>query len=352
MGEGAGAMSGRCGALTAGMLAAAMVGRGADPDARPASAPATHPAEPAWARIDCPAAPVLAGEEMTVRLQAAAPGSLEWQLGYDKVRVKHGNISLDRHGAATLRLKLPQVRHRAVFELLVLGGGEAISREVTVFPAVVLDRWAAKLAAWDLGAVDPDGAVTKALAAEQVTPAPLDSQLTRDSFTGDAVVLAGLADPADLAEQCRRFSGRLADGMQMLVVNPPPGWEYAGVRSVERPKPPAGGVRLAAAMGRWMAPADLGTGPWRQVLAAESGVAGHLVWLEIKRPRNGEDDAADVVRYPLAVQRRIGRGHLVAASLPQLRLCVSDAVGRRALCQLILILLGETEGLKRKEARP
>lgn len=345
-------MSGRCGALTAGMLAAAMAVRGAEQDERPASAPATRPAEPASGRIDCPAAPVLAGEVLTVRLQAAAGASIQWQLGYDKVQVEHGKVSLDGHGAATLRLKMPQVRHRAVFELVMLGGGEAIRREVTVLPAAVLDPWAGKLAAWSLGAIDAEGTVTKALAAEKVTPALLDSQPARDSFTGDAVVLAGFTDPADLAEQCRRLAGRVRDGMQMLVVNPPPGWEYAGVGSVERAAPPAGGVHLAAAMGRWVAPADLGTGPWRHVLTAEPGVARRLLWLEAEAGKDGEDDTVGVVRYPLAVQRRIGRGHLVAAWLPQLRLCVSDAAGRRVLCQMILLLLGETEGLKRKEVRP
>ena len=110
-------------------------------------------ASASWARVACPAGPILAGQALVVKVQSKSKKPLQWQFGYAKDRMATGKVQLDGAGGARVSVLVPSVRHRTVFSFLLLGGGDTIRRPVVVYPATVLARAARKIADLEIGIV-------------------------------------------------------------------------------------------------------------------------------------------------------------------------------------------------------
>ena len=280
----------------------------------------------------------LAGNRVTIHVTARPGAVCQWQLGYDKTVVSHGSCRLNRKGAGTFRLMMPNVRIRAEFTLIVIQGPARAVRSLTVIPARTLARATDRLKSLRLGVIDQTGQTQKALMAEGVTFENLTTRMLQDSFDGGATVLAGFKQAGMLVDVCNRFQGRIRRGMVMAVLNPPEGWQMTGVSCRRSAEPLIGKVTFSRELGRCLLPADLGKGPRRLVLGADKSCR-ILAWVETTdKSRFGK---SRLVRHAIIVARPLGKGRIIAAAVPRAGDSAVDAVGRCTLDELVFWVLYE-----------
>lgn len=287
-----------------------------------------------WAKLQSPTRPVLPGK-IAVNVQAAGdekPSS--WQLGYDGNKLSEGKFELSGD-AFVAHVELPaDIKVRSVFEFLIVSAaGGKISEKIVAYPAIALDMAADKIKAAKFGVIDPSGKIDKSLTAENVSFETLKTDLAKDSFVGGVAIIGGVGDTSQLADLCKRMEGRVSEGMNMIILNPPADWQGFGVRRCQLPTPRILAVGHYADANKLYEPADLGTGPWGSYLACDVADAEELIWLD--SPQGQQK------RVLLAVGAKFGKGTVVVADIAALDEVYDDAVGRRILCGLILNLMGK-----------
>jgi len=290
---------------------------------------------------------VLAGTELTVMAIGEPKATADWQLAYEETVLAEGKCGLDSDGGGRFRLILPEVRHRAACQLLLLAGERRRERGIVVFPSSMLGASKVRIAEHRLGVIDPSGGVQRALVLEGVTFEDLATDIQQRFFDGGTVILAGYESGEALAAACQGLEERLKKGMSALVLNPPVGWSGWGAKRVAVKEARSAAVRLAEDVVRIVQASDFGDGPWESVLEVESN-GGILIGLA---PAEEKEESA-VLPGPaqsLAVARRVGRGRAVVTMLPQLERPATDAVGRALLDELILWTVGTREDPKEKE---
>jgi hypothetical protein len=290
---------------------------------------------------------VLAGTELTVMAIGEPSATVDWQLAYQETVLAEGKCDLDSDGGGRFRLILPEVRHRAACQLLLLMGDRRRVRGIVVFPSSMLGASKVRIAEHRLGVIDPSGGVQRALVLEGVTFEDLATDIQQRFFDGGTVILAGYESGEALAAACQGLEERLKKGMSALVLNPPVGWSGWGAKRVAVKEARSAAVRLAEDVVRIVQASDFGDGPWESVLEVESN-GGILIGLA---PAEEKEESA-VLPGPaqsLAVARRVGRGRAVVTMLPQLERPATDAVGRALLDELILWTVGTREDPKEKE---
>jgi len=282
----------------------------------------------------------LAGSTLTVTVVGKPQDVHSWQFGWQDTILVNGRLQIGEKGTGQVNLLLPDIRSRTKCTLLFLKDKKRVSRWLIVFPSARLAQRAELIRALGLGVIDnTEGAhIRETLRAEKVTFEHLSTQVKQDGFDGGAVVLAGFASAAFLDDACKRLQGRIEKGMFALIVNPPPKWRRWGIRREELSPPLEAAVVFAKDLGQAVEPADIGAGPWRSALR-RSGRCRALAWVvKVSKDDMGE---LHLVEYPLIVARRIGRGCVVVALLPQVGDPLRDAVGRGILDELVLWTLKE-----------
>jgi hypothetical protein len=316
---------------------------------RPTSRPSTRPALVISLNVKRPAATtqpaiaVLGGDEVSVNLTGPTDADCTWRLVYGDQMVVAERLVLGGAGTGRFKFVMPDVRTRAECKLTASSGLNTDRRGLTAFPRArlaVASKWIKTL---KLGVVDDAGLVCKTLADEGVACENLSTRLQRDAFDGGAVIIAGCRDRIVLGDLCLRFQSRVSSGMFLMVVNPPEKWSLRGVS--RRSITPKMGyqVGFVNTFGWEIKPKDLGCGPWPVVLSATNQWRT-LIWIE-STPKRDEKQKMQS-RHPLACYRRIGRGQVIAATLPQLASPLSDAVGRGVLDSLVMWMLRERFGEK------
>jgi hypothetical protein len=322
------------------------VNRGGDASPRPQ---ATLPVNILDHAADAEGRPlrVLAGTELTVMAIGEPSATVDWQLAYEETVLAEGKCDLDSDGGGRFRLVLPEVRHRAACQLLLLAGDRRRVREIVVFPSSMLGASKTRIAEHRLGVIDPSGGVQRALVLEGVPFEDLATDIEQRFFDGGTVILAGYESGEALAAACQGLEERLEKGMSVLIFNPPVGWSGWGAKHVAVEEARSAAVRLAEDFGRILQGADLGEGPWESVLEVESN-GGILIGLAPAEEKDAETVSPGPAQS-LAVARRVGRGWAVVTMLPQLERPASDAVGRALLAELILWTVRTREDPKEKE---
>jgi len=270
-----------------------------------------------------------------------------WQLAYEETVLAEGKCGLDSDGGGRFRLILPEVRHRAACQLLLLVGDTRRVRGIVVFPSSMLGGSKVRIAEHRLGVIDPSGGVQRALVLEGVPFEDLATDIQQRFFNGGTVILAGHESGEALTAACQGLEERLKKGMSALILNPPVEWSGWGAKrvAVKEARPVA--VRLAKDVVRLVQASDFGEGPWESVLEVESN-GGILMGLTPAEEKEASAVSAGPAQS-LAVARHVGRGWAVVTMLPQLDRPATDAVGRALLDELILWTVGTSVDSKEKE---
>ncbi len=282
-----------------------------------------------------PAKACLGGSQLLAAISAAPGGEAAWELRCGKVVLGRGLARLDALGRGQASVTLPDVLVRTEAALSVLSAGREASRRVDILPAMMLRDVRATLANRGLGLMDPHGLVQAAMKAQEVAFTDLRPQLENDFFRGGIVIMAGFDDANMLAAACAAMAGRVRQGMALVVLNPPAGWETLGVRRTELPAPRAAEVRLAEGLASTVRESDFARPTLACALAADPN-AEVLVWFETRGEATGGCPAA---RYTLAVARPLDKGVVLAVTMPQLTDCYTDPVGRCMLSEIMMWIL-------------
>jgi hypothetical protein len=207
------------------------VNRGGDASPRPQ---ATLPVNILDHAADAEGRPlrVLAGTELTVMAIGEPSATVDWQLAYEETVLAEGKCDLDSDGGGRFRLILPEVRHRAACQLLLLAGDRRRERGIVVFPSSMLGASKVRIAEHRLGVIDPSGGVQRALVLEGVPFEDLATDIEQRFFDGGTVILAGYESGEALAAACQGLEERLEKGMSVLIFNPPVGWSGWGAKHV------------------------------------------------------------------------------------------------------------------------
>ncbi len=316
---------------------------------KPPSRPSTRPASVISLNVKRPpattqpAVAVLAGDEVSVNLTGPPDADCTWRLAYGDQVVTGERLVLGVAGTGRFKFVVPDVRTRAECKLTVSSGLNTDGRGLTAFPRARLALASKWIKTLKLGVIDDTGLVCKTLAAEGVACENLSTRLQRDAFDGGAVIIAGRPDRIVLDDLCLRFQSRVKSGMFLMVVNPPEEWSLRGVS--RRNLTPKTGYQagFVKTFGWEIKPKDLGRGPWPVVLSATKQWRT-LIWIESPARRNDKHELQP--KHPLVACRRIGRGQVIAATLPQLANPLNDAVGRGVLDSLVMWMLRERFGEK------
>ena len=272
----------------------------------------------------------------------ARPGSqAAWELRSGKLVVASGHSAADAAGRVQASIDLPDVRARAESTFSVRAGRVG-SRRIDILPAAMLGNVRQTLRTRGLGVLDSRGRVQAAFNAQQVAFTELRPQLQNDYFRGGIVILAGFDDANMLADACDKLTGRTREGMCLIVLNPPEGFRSLGLARSDVPGVSHAKVRLAQGAASLVKETDFGLCRIAGVLEAdENGEA--LAWFESAgtgaATRPGRDLAA-------ALALPVGKGMILAATLPQLRDCYADPVGRCMLSEIVLWVLKRSAGPK------
>lgn len=328
-------------ALSAGVISALVFAPGLRAGTTQPTVPVAAPGVPAAVNLlagtSAPTQPIVcrSGSQMVWTVMGKPGSQPSWQLGYDKLVVRQGTVTLDARGAGQLRLTLPEVRTRALFVLLIKSGDAEARRALVLLPKSLLAESAGRLKDLGIGVLDPTARVLRSLRDEGVKAEDLGGDLARDNFRGGAVVLAGFRRAVRLTWVCARFESRLKGGQALIIIDPPPGWSRWGMTAVEPNKPLSGPARFAEGFGRFLKPEDLGAGPWRRSMLTDANIA-LLVWAQTAK---GDANAAEGGRVVLAASRRVGDGTIVVVALPQASDPATNPVGRALLDEALLWIL-------------
>jgi hypothetical protein len=293
------------------------------------------------------AATALGKSTLAVEIVGPPSAKVDWRFGYQRELLDKGQAKTDERGLATLTLKMPDVRHRIGTTLAATGQAVGGTLDLDILPADMLGDVKQSLKAMRLGVVDPSGRVQAALAEQNVEFEELKPQVARDFFDGGAVIFAGFDDAAALRYELGKFEGRTRGGMITIVLNPPARWKAFGLRQVEL-HDAKGRPRLAEPLGRWIREADL-RGDIRSALRVRRD-AEILAGLAT---RGAGDKDAEVSRGAVLIAaRKVGKGRILAATLPQLDDVARDAVGRGVLDEIILWCLNHQPSTEKKESQP
>jgi hypothetical protein len=273
--------------------------------------------------------------------------NVDWQLAYEETVLAEGKCDLDSDGGGRFRLVLPEVRHRAACQLLLLAGDRRRVREIVVFPSSMLGASKTRIAEHRLGVIDPSGGVQRALVLEGVPFEDLATDIQQRFFDGGTVILAGYESGEALAAACQGLGERLKKGMSALVLNPPVWWSGWGAKRVAVKEARSAAVRLAEDVGRIVQASDFGEGPWESLL--ESGPDGRILIGFAPAEEKDAETASLGARQGLAVAQHVGRGWAVVAVLPHLERPATNAIGRALLDELILWTVETSADPKEKE---
>jgi hypothetical protein len=292
-----------------------------------------------------PAKACLGGSRLLAAITAAPGGEAAWELRSGKVVLGRGQARLDALGRGQASVTLPDVLARAEAALSVVSAGRQASRRVDILPAAMLRDVRATLAALELGVMDARGLVQAAMKSQEVAFTDLRPQLENDYFHGGIVILAGFDDANMLADTCNRMAGRVRQGMALVVLNPPAGWQALGVRRTELPPQAATAeVHLAKNLCSTVRQSDLAQVELSCALEADPN-AETLVWFETRgRAREGGSAA----KHPLAVAQPLEKGVVLAVTMPQLTDCYSDPVGRCMLSEIMMWILKRSQRPKER----
>jgi hypothetical protein len=289
-----------------------------------------------------PAKACLGGSRLLAAITAAPGGEAAWELRCGKVVLGRGQARLDALGRGQASVTLPDVLARAEAAMSVVSAGRQALRRVDILPAAMLRDVRATLAAMELGVMDARGLVQAAMKAQDLPFTDLRPQLENDYFRGGIVILAGFDDANMLADVCNRMAGRVRQGMALVVLNPPAGWQAMGVKRTELPPQAATAeLRLARGLCSTVRESDLRKVELSCALEADPN-AETLVWLETRGRAKGGGPAA---KHPLAVAQPLDKGVVLAVTMPQLTDCYTDPVGRCMLSEIVLWIL-------KRSARP
>lgn len=291
--------------------------------------PGAAPAEPQPARA------CLGGSLLLAAITASPGSQAAWELRCGKLVLGRGQVRLDGLGRGQAGVTLPDVLARAEATLSVAGAGRQASRRVDILPAAMLRDVRATLAGVELGVMDARGLVQAAMKAQDLAFTDLRPQLENDYFRGRVVILAGFDDANMLADVCNRMAGRIHQGMSLVVLNPPAGWEALGVRRTELPLAAHAGVHLARNLCSTVKASDFARPTLACALAADPN-AETLAWFETRREARQGGHAA---KHPLAVARSLDKGVVLAVTMPQLTDCYTDPVGRCMLSEFMMWIL-------------
>ena len=341
--------------ILAPLSATAGEGRGADArKAAPSGPDVSFDLRPGGAAARRPAVVVLGGARVTVAALGKPGTEYAVQLGYDGTVVRQAPLRLNEKGFGDCSLAAPDVRVRAECELAVVGKRGAIRQSpVVVLPAAALASRARLIGARRLGVIDGSGRLQVAFEAEKAPVEDLSTQLLRDTFDGGVIFVAGITDADVLTDTCRRLEGRIEEGMTVVVVNPPEGWQRwnASVRKVaavvEAP------VMFSKDFGEFIHGTDVGTGPWALALetrgrpaaggpdqVGSAGAAGGwkpLAWVEGVAKRRLDEGRRPA--HALVAARRVGKGLAVVVLLQTMESPATDARGRGMLDEIVVWLL-------------
>jgi len=276
----------------------------------------------------------LGGSRLLAAITAAPGGEAAWELRCGKVVLGRGQVRLDSLGRGQAGVTLPDVLARAEAAMSVASAGRIGSRRVDILPAAMLRDVRVTLAGVELGVMDPRGLVQAAMKDQDLAFTDLRPQLENDYFRGGIVILAGFDDANMLADACAAMAGRVRQGMSLVVLNPPAGWKALGVRRVELPAA-AAKVRLAPGLCSTVRESDFARPVFACALAADPN-AETLAWFETRCEARQGGPAA---KHPLAVARPVGKGVVLAATMPQLTDCYTDPVGRCMLSEIMMWIL-------------
>ena len=300
--------------------------------------------------------PVLAGSSANFFLFGRAGSTTPWQFGVRGVVLTQGRVTFDRDGLGRCRLVMPTVRHRMRCRFVLPSlRGPAVGRDVVVYPARMLSNVQKSLSDLDIGVLDSKGRIARALTAEQVVFQHLRTQLQEEAFDGDMLILGGFQRAPPLIETCRTMLQRVRRGMIAIVINPPAAWRAFGIERVELKPPLAVGATSAKGFATVLQAEDIGRGPWTSALRSTGG-AKALVWVS-RRPatsrasRPARPASRPAAKQLLILARRIGKGWVITALLPQLDGPADNAVGRAALDETVLWILAEKAEKARKAAQ-
>ncbi len=287
----------------------------------------------------------LGGTELLAAIAGKGSGKAAWELRSGQAVLVRGLVMLDGQGHGQASIELPDVRHRAKAMLSVRDVARTRLRRIDILPAAMLRNVSVTLADHEVGVLDERGIVQAALKAQGVACTDLDPQLARDYFGGGIVVLAGFDNPAMLADACDRFESRVQQGTSLIVINPPIGWEALGMRRVELAVPTVADVSLARSIGLTVKQTDF---PWpmsANALKADPD-AEALIWFETPGEAEGGGLAA---RYPLVLARPLGKGVVLAATMPQLTDCYNDPIGRCVFSEIMMWILKRSKVRKEQQ---
>jgi len=365
-------------------LAVAAKPAGAQPSAAEAAPPKAPPPPPppptSTVTVDLtqpPAEPArvvlcLGGGRLAATISGQAGDRPAWELRSDKLVIARGQPKPDERGVAQVQASLPDVRVRAEAVLAVVRGGQVWTHRVDILPAAMLGDVRETLARAGLGVTDSRGLVQNALKAQDVAVTDLWPQLQNDFFRGEIAILAGFDDANTLAAACDRLAGRVRQGMALVVLNPPRGFQSLGLRRVELPPPPAATpaapaaamrVRLATELASTLKDSDLAACSPGAHLAPQGQADPAIVllaWMETPAGRadaNADANAAPAgqpakpaaARLALIAARPAGQGVVVAACLPQLEDCHRDPAGRCLLSEIIKWILKRSRKSKENQ---
>jgi hypothetical protein len=282
-----------------------------------------------------PAKACLGGSRLMAAITAAPGGLAAWELRCGKAVLGRASVRLDGLGRGQAGVALPDVRARAEAALSVASAGRQASRQVDILPAAMLRDVRATLAGLEPGVMDPRGLVQAAMKAQDLAFTDLRPQLENDYFRGRLAILAGFDDANMLADVCARMAGRVRQGMSLVVLNPPAGWDALGVRRTELAEPRAANVHLVGDLRSTVRETDFSQPTFACALAADPN-AETLAWFET---RGGAREGGLAAKYPLAVARPLDKGVVLAVTMPQLSDCYADAVGRCMLSEIMMWIL-------------
>jgi len=286
-----------------------------------------------------PAKACLGGTELMAAMAARPGGKAAWELRSGQAVLGRGLVVLDGQGRGQASIALPDVLHRAEAMLSVTGPAGSRLRRIDILPAAMLRNVRATLAGREVGVQDPRGIVQAALNAQGVAYTDLEPQLARDYFSGGIVALAGFDDPAMLADACGRFASRVRQGMSLVVMNPPARWVALGMRRVELTAPRAADLHLARSIGLTVRQTDFARTELGCALQADARVRA-LVWFETPGDALGGCPAQ---KHTLVLARPLGKGVVLAATMPQLTDCYNDPIGRCMLSEIIMWTLKRSQ---------
>jgi hypothetical protein len=173
------------------------------------------------------------GSTLEILIAGQRESAARAELVYERTVVRREGLRLDARGGGWAAFDVPEVGVRTLCSLVVSDKSRAVSRPAVVYPRRTAGNWGAELQGLSVGIVDGNG-VTSGVLRDGVVPfEDLGKGLSLDYFLGELAIVAGLTTREAADRVCARFDDRLAQGMTLVVVNPPPGWSRWGLSRLE-----------------------------------------------------------------------------------------------------------------------